>query len=82
MSNHIGPRPDEYHRRELPGDAWVKCQGCPAFRVHDWHYFYCRHLGDQTKPDAWSEGWKRLATPIYKRADLAPCGLPEQEPSQ
>ncbi|WP_394436728.1 hypothetical protein ACGGKE_07790 [Sphingobium naphthae] len=82
VSNHIGPRPDEYHRRELPGDAWVKCQGCPAFRVHDWHYFYCRHLGDQTKPDAWSEGWKRLATPIYKRADLAPCGLPEQEPSQ
>jgi hypothetical protein len=27
------------------------CVGCPFLRVHDFHYFYCRALGDQAKPD-------------------------------
>jgi hypothetical protein len=27
------------------------CYGCPNLRVHDFHYWYCRALGDQSKPD-------------------------------
>ncbi len=71
----IGPRPDERHRRELPGSDWVTCRGCPSLRVVDWHYFYCRHLGDQSQPDEWSAGWSRLwGGRVYK--ETAPCGLP------
>lgn len=71
----LGPRPDEYHRRELPEHNWVTCRGCPALRVHDFHYFYCRHLGDQSKPDAWNAGWKRLGDTAYP--EETPCRLPE-----
>jgi hypothetical protein len=69
----IGPLPDAYHLHELPGHNWLTCRGCPAFRVFDWHYFYCRHLGDQSQPDAWNAGWKRIGSATYK--DAAPCGL-------
>lgn len=79
MSGEIGPRPCGYHRHELPGRDWVTCKGCPAFRVFDWHYFYCRHLGDQSQPDAWNAGWRRLSETTFERAELAPCGLPEQK---
>lgn len=75
-----GPRIDEYHRKELGGD-WVSCKDCPMLRVFDFHYFYCRHLGDQTKPDKWNDGWFRLWSGItHKALDEAPCKLPIQTP--
>jgi hypothetical protein len=30
---------------------YLSCRGCKWLRVQDFHYFYCRDLGDQTKPD-------------------------------
>lgn len=78
----VGPRPDEYHLRELPGNDWVTCRGCPKFRVHDWHYYYCRHLGDQSQPDRWWEGWARVQGTAYKDPSLVPCHLPvHKEPT-
>ena len=73
-----GPTPDEYHRRELPGKGWVTCRGCSALRVSDFHYFYCRRLGDQTKPDAWNAGWHRIDKIVWPEAADVPCGLPVQ----
>lgn len=71
-----GPRPDAYHNRELPDHGWVTCHGCPALRVHDFHYFYCRRLGDQSKPDEWNAGWHRLwSGPTWNEASPAPCAL-------
>jgi hypothetical protein len=51
----------------------VTCAGCPMLRVHDWHYFYCRHLGDQSKPDEWNAGWYRLHK--INAIDTTACGL-------
>lgn len=73
-SETIGPSPCQHHLRELPGYNWLTCSGCSALRVFDWHYFYCRHLGDQSKPDEWNAGWKRIGNVTHK--DAAPCGLP------
>lgn len=72
-----GPRPDAYHRREIPEHVWTTCNGCPAFRVFDFHYFYCRRLGDQSKPDAWNAGWKRLGGMTWNEERQVPCALPE-----
>ena len=69
-----GPRTDTYHNRELPERVWTTCAGCPAFRVFDFHYFYCRRLGDQTKPDKWNAGWQRVRA-TYNDVYPAPCGL-------
>jgi hypothetical protein len=30
---------------------YLSCRGCPWVRVHDFHYMYCRDLGDKSKPD-------------------------------
>ena len=41
--------------------AYMSCRGCSSVRVHDYHYFYCRSLGEQEKPDrAYTGGWYRL----------------------
>jgi hypothetical protein len=32
-------------------ERYLSCANCDFRRVHDWHYFYCRDLGDQSKPD-------------------------------
>lgn len=74
-----GPRTCHQHRRDLPHDqSWTTCRGCPALRVHDWHYFFCRRLGDQGKPDEWpGEGWRRLNMTVWKHERPVPCGLPE-----
>jgi hypothetical protein len=78
MTASVGPRPHHRERKELPEHQWTTCNGCPAFRVFDWHYFYCRHLGDQTKPDEWNAGWKRVPA-SHENAAASSCGLPEQE---
>lgn len=59
---------------DVGADAPVaSCRGCPAQRVHDWHYNYCRRQGDQTKPDAaYTCGWHR----VWWEPD---CGLPVVE---
>lgn len=75
----FGPLPDEYHRHELPGSDWVTCNGCPQFRVHDFHYFYCRQLDDKNRPDvAYSGGWVRIANPVFQSVEDAPC---QKEPA-
>ena len=73
-----GPRCDVPQTRKLPNHQWTTCQGCPSFRVFDWHYFYCRHLGDQTKPDAWNAGWKRVRH-THNEEEPAECGFSVQE---
>lgn len=63
------PQIDYNNNEELGGD-WVTCNGCPSFRVNDWHYFYCRFLGDQTMPDkCYTKGWFRLMDISFNRAD-------------
>jgi hypothetical protein len=47
------------------------CVGCPFLRVHDFHYFYCRALGDQTKPD-FSEVYNGHAKRIYRYPEPLP----------
>lgn len=71
----IGPRVNPYLNKELPEHQWTMCRGCPSFRVFDWHYHYCRHLGDQAKPDQWNEGWLRI-DPEHNEVEPPPCGLP------
>jgi hypothetical protein len=72
-----GPRVDEYHRRELPGKFWSTCHGCPALRVFDFHYFYCRYLGNHDHPDAWNAGWYRLWGGVVWSEKAPPeCYLP------
>lgn len=49
---------------------YLSCRGCTWLRVHDGHYFYCRDLGDKTKPDftgPYNGGMKRLHS--YPRPD-------------
>lgn len=46
------------------------CVGCPMLRVHDFHYFYCRALGDQSKQD-YSDIYNGHAKRIYS-AELKP----------
>lgn len=75
LSGEDGPRVDEYHNRELPDHAWASCHGCPSLRVFDFHYFYCRRLGDQAKPDEWNVGWARLSETVWNEEEPAPCGL-------
>lgn len=70
----LGPRPDAYHNREIPEHQWTTCDGCPALRVFDFHYFYCRHLVDQSHPDTWNKGWMRIKV-THNEASPAPCGL-------
>jgi hypothetical protein len=44
---------------------YPSCRGCKWLRVHDWHYFYCRDLGDKSKPDytsVYSGGMRRIFT--------------------
>lgn len=74
-SEIAGPRVDTYHNRELPDREWSSCKGCPSLRVFDFHYFYCRLLGDQSKPDAWNAGWMRLSDITFHADCPAPCGL-------
>lgn len=35
---------------QLPA-PYLSCRGCKYRRIHDYHYFYCRDLGDQSKAD-------------------------------
>ena len=47
---------------DLP-KPYLTCHGCMWLRVHDFHYFYCRDLGDKAQPDwtsVYSGGMKRL----------------------
>jgi len=30
------------------------CIGCEHVRVHDWHYFYCRDIGNKSLPEDWT----------------------------
>ena len=49
-------------RGELP-EKYLSCVGCKWLRVHDFHYFYCRDLGDKTQPDytsVYTGGMRRL----------------------
>ena len=42
---------------------YSSCYGCKWLRVHDFHYFYCRDLGDKSKPDytsVYSGGMERI----------------------
>jgi hypothetical protein len=32
-------------------EPYLSCHGCKWLRVHDFHYFYCRDLGDKSQPD-------------------------------
>jgi hypothetical protein len=43
---------------------YLTCHGCKWLRVHDFHYFYCRDLGDKSQPDyssVYTGGMKRLS---------------------
>lgn len=42
--------------------SYLTCRGCKWFRVHDWHYYFCRDLGDKTKEDRpySGGGWRQL----------------------
>lgn len=75
MGETVGPRPHAKQRFELPEYDWVTCYGCPMLRVFDWHYFYCRELGDKSFPDEWNRGWHRLYRTTWE--ERAPCGLVE-----
>lgn len=76
--SEAGPRVDDYHRKELGGE-YVTCRGCPSLRVFDWHYHYCRFLGDQTKPDEWNAGWRRLPDTTFESVGEVPCKLPARD---
>ena len=42
---------------------YLSCVSCIWARVHDYHYFYCRDLGDRSQPDytsMYTGGMKRL----------------------
>jgi hypothetical protein len=70
-----GPRIDSYHNHEIPEHQWTTCRGCPSLRVFDFHYFFCRRLGDQTRPDEWDAGWSRLHDIAWNEDRPAACGL-------
>lgn len=75
-----GPVPTDYNG-ELP-DPVLICHGCRHLYAHDFHYWYCRALGDQSKPndgDWWRSGWaKRLWNGAYP--DDA-CPFPPRNPA-
>lgn len=51
---------DEHGELPVP---YLSCAGCKWLRVHDFHYFYCRDLGDKQQPDytsVYSGGMKRV----------------------
>lgn len=74
-----GPVPTDYNG-ELPKPVLI-CHDCRHLRVHDFHYWYCRVLGDQTKPDKGDDPWdwwynggaKRLWSGAYPDAE---CPFP------
>lgn len=54
---------------------YLSCRTCNWLRINDGHYFYCRDLGDKSKPDftsVYSGGMKRLHN--FPRPDSA-CRL-------
>lgn len=60
---------------------YLSCAKCKWLRINDYHYFYCRDLGNKDLPDftsVYTSGMKRLY--CYPRPDRACAFLHGRDP--